>query len=131
MEVKVFLRIYWAYIVTVTITFLTLIVIFNNLGINFNPIQTTHIEKVVTIETFETHPTLDTLPQSVDFDLNKTHITCKGLSNQSCNSASFCVLIDNEKCVGGNHDGPTYNTQNKKPISFSSYIHKGKCYGEC
>lgn len=131
MKVKVFLSMYWPYIITVTITLLTIIIIFNILDINFNPNKNTHIEKVVTIENFETHPTLDTLPQSVDYDLHKTHLTCKGLSNKSCNNASFCVLIDNEQCVGGTHEGPTYNTQNKKPISYSSYMHKGKCYGTC
>ena len=131
MEVKTFLHMYWPYIVTVVVSFLTLIVIFNILGVNFNPIENTQIEKVVTIENFKTHPTLDTIPKSHNYDLNKTHGTCKGLSNNSCTNASFCVLLDNEKCVGGNKRGPTYKTEKNIPVEYTFYIYKGTCYGAC
>lgn len=131
MDVKEFLRVYWPYIVAVAITLLTMIIIFNILGINLNPPKNTKIEKVVTIENFDTHPTLDTIPKSHNYDLNKTHGTCKGLSHNSCTNASFCVLLDSDKCVGGSKRGPTYITENNAPVQYTSYIHKGKCYGSC
>lgn len=131
MVVKDFLRVYWPYIVAVAITFMTMIIIFNILGINLNPPKNTQIEKVVTIENFETDPTLDTIPKSHNYDLNKTHGTCKDLSKNACSNASFCILLDNEKCVGGNKRGPTYITENNDEVKYTSYIHKGKCYGSC
>lgn len=131
MEVKKFLRVYWPYIVAVAITLLTTIIVFNALGIDLNPPKNTQIEKVVTIENFETEPTLDTIPKSHNYDLNKTHETCKGLSNNSCSNASFCVLLDGEKCVGGSKRGPTYLTVKNEPVQYTHYIHKGKCKGSC
>jgi len=120
---------HWPDILMVSITLLTLIILFKILGIHFNNINDKmfpkSIEKIITIENFETHPTLETIPKNYNYDLNKMHNTCKGLSNQSCTSASFCVLLDNEECVGGNDTGPTYTTEN------NSYIHKGMCYGTC
>lgn len=127
MEVKEFLRMYWPYILITTVSLLTL----NILGINFDPIKSSHIEKVVTIENFYTKPNIETLPKSFNYDLNKSHLTCKELSDKSCRNTSFCVLLDHNKCVGGNDAGPTYITQNNKPVSYSSYIHKETCYGQC
>ena len=52
MEIKDFLKEQGANIFTVTIILLTLIVLFKMFGVNFNPIKDSHIEKVVTIESF-------------------------------------------------------------------------------
>lgn len=126
-----FLIDYWPNIISVVIVFFTLIIIFHRLGVNFSPIKDTHVEKVVTIEGFETHPTLETVPNNNNYDAQKTHETCKDLSSSACENASFCTLLNGEKCVGGSKHGPTYLTDDGNKVDFNYYFHKGKCYGKC
>ncbi len=52
------------------------------------------------------------------------------MTNNTCKLTSYCVLLDNKKCVGGNQNGPTYLTNNKNKVDYKYYIHKNKCYGE-
>ena len=54
-----FLKKQWPSILTVVITFLTLIMIFQIVGVNFSPVEDKHVEKVVTIESFDTEPSQD------------------------------------------------------------------------
>jgi hypothetical protein len=56
---------------------------------------------------------------------------CKNMTNNTCKKSSFCVLLNNNKCVGGDKFGPTYLTNNNKNVDFKYYIHQNKCYGEC
>ena len=63
--------------------------------------------------------------------MQKTNGTCKDLSSHSCNNASFCVLLDGERCVGGNKNGPTYLTEGGKRTEFKYYNYKGVCSGIC
>ena len=53
-EVVDFLKTYWPSIMSVVITFITLIIVFQIVGVNFTPVEDKHIEKVVTIESFDT-----------------------------------------------------------------------------
>ena len=64
---------HWPDILMVSITLLTLIILFKILGIHFNNINDKmfpkSIEKIITIENFETHPTLETIPKNYNYDL--------------------------------------------------------------
>lgn len=80
------------------------------------------------LESFDTRPTLDYIPLLHNYDMKKTHETCKILSNDACKSASFCVLLGGEKCVGGSKNGPTYLNKNRKK---NYYYHNGICFGKC
>lgn len=82
-------------------------------------------------EQFDTHPTLDNIHSSNNYDMKKTHGTCKDLSNHACNNASFCVLLDGERCVGGNKKGPTYLTEDGKDVDYKYYNYRGACSGTC
>jgi hypothetical protein len=82
-------------------------------------------------ENFETHPTLDNIPSTHSYDMQKMHETCNGLSGHACNTTNFCVLINGDRCVGGDKKGPTYNTQDGKDIDIKYYYHNGSCSGSC
>ena len=47
-----FLEDNWPYIIIVVLTFLTLILVFNITGVDFNPKKNKYIKKIVTVETF-------------------------------------------------------------------------------
>ena len=55
--------------------------------------------------------------------------SCNKLTQDNCNSTSCCVWLNNEKCVAGGEDGPTFQTQNGKKIDVDTYYYQNKCYG--
>jgi len=126
-----FLKENWPHILTVVIVFLTLIVTFQIMGVNFSPYKDKQVQKIVTVETFDTKPSLDPVPSNHNNDLHKIHKTCKSLSKNACSNASYCVLLNNSTCVGGNKHGPTYLTDNGKNVDFDYYHHKNTCRGKC
>lgn len=131
MEGSSFLKDNWPYVLVVVVIFLLLIVIFKIYNVNFNPIKNTQIDKVVTIEEFNTEPSLDPVPSNHGNNLHKIHKTCKSLSKHACKSASYCVLLDDKKCVGGSKKGPTYLTEDGKNVDYKYYHHKNECKGNC
>lgn len=126
-----FLKKQWPNILTVVITFLTLIMIFKIVGVNFTPVQDKHIEKVVTIESFDTDPSQDVIAENHHHNPKPLHDTCTTHSARACKTSSFCVLLDGEKCVGGDKHGPTYLTQDGDKVDFNYYHHKNTCHGMC
>ena len=125
-----FLKTHWPSILTVIITFLTLIIVFNILGINFSPVEDKQIQKVVTIESFESNAEPDTVLKVSGNDPAELHSTCTSISKKSCGVASYCVLLDGEQCVGGNANGPTYLTKDGAKVDYNYYLHQGKCHGK-
>ena len=55
--------------------------------------------------------------------------TCAKLTKKNCNSTTCCVVLNGEKCVAGNQDGPTFKTESGKDISVDYYYYQNKCYG--
>ena len=57
---------------------------------------------------------------------------CETLTQKNCNKTSCCVWLNNNqsdnKCVKGNKNGPTFNTD--KNGKKSSYYFMNKCYGD-
>ena len=130
-DVKSFLKTYWPSILTVVVTFLTLLTAFRIMGVNFNPVVEKHIEKVVTVEAFESTPTLHAVHKASSGDLLKQHNICKGMHLDTAHVSSMCVALDGTKPVGGSAKGPTYLTEKGKKIDYDYYTHKGTCYGNC
>jgi hypoxanthine-guanine phosphoribosyltransferase len=61
---------------------------------------------------------------------NTLEESCNKLTNENCNSVSCCVLLNGEKCVAGDADGPTFKTEtngSKRNVDF--YYYQKKCYG--
>jgi len=58
---------------------------------------------------------------------------CSELPTDVCAATSCCILLDNNKCVHGNEQGPKnkgiYNDTSIK--NKDSYYYMGKCYGNC
>ena len=55
--------------------------------------------------------------------------SCGKLTNKNCNSTSCCIMLNGEKCVAGNQDGPTFKTESGKDITVDYYYYQNKCYG--
>jgi len=64
---------------------------------------------------------------------NKDHLEqkCNKLSETNCNSVGCCVFLNNEKCVTGDGDGPTFMGTSEIPITVEKYSHKNACHGAC
>ena len=141
MEIKDFLKEQGANIFTVTIILLTLIVLFKMFGVNFNPIKDSHIEKVVTIESFSSKINKYNLvskitPESIcntqaSQNPQIIHDWCGSLTPSNCTKTTCCILLDGSKCVGGNENGPTFHTENGKNVDYNYYNHKLGCFGKC
>jgi len=130
-SLKEFLETQWPNIMTVVVVFLTLIMLFNMFGVNFNPVEDKHVEKVVTIESFETKTDVESVKKVKSHDPSELHGTCTKLSNKNCKEASYCVLLNNKKCVGGNASGPTFLTNNGEKVDYDYYYYQDKCFGKC
>ena len=55
--------------------------------------------------------------------------SCAKLTTKNCNSTTCCVMLNGEKCVAGNQDGPTFKTESGKDITVDYYYYQNKCYG--
>ena len=62
---------------------------------------------------------------------NKTELNnkCLTLTAESCNSVDCCILVDGNKCVAGNKEGP-YMVSGEN-TDYNYYLHKYQCYGNC
>ena len=71
------------------------------------------------------NPIIDFCKSSSD-SLKKS---CAKLTKKNCNATTCCVMLDGEKCVAGNQDGPTFKTESGKDITVDYYYYQNKCYG--
>lgn len=123
-----FLKTHWPSIMSVVITFITLMIVFQILGVNFNPVEDKHIEKVVTIESFDTDASQDIIKKNISGDLHKQEETCRGFSTRACRNSSFCVLLDGDRCHSGNRTGLTFHTDDEgKEIKYNYFWFHNKC----
>jgi hypothetical protein len=56
---------------------------------------------------------------------------CQKLSAENCKIPSCCVLINGNKCMVGNQNGPTFVPENGKETDYTYYYNKDTCYGNC
>ena len=56
----------------------------------------------------------------------------QGLTKTNCMNTRCTVWTEENGCVAGNSEGPTYRTDsNQKPINIDAYYYMNKCYGNC
>jgi hypothetical protein len=122
-------------------------IIINTLGINLNIEE--HPKKliqVITMEAFQKQEKekekgqdqkgnissgADAFCQSYKGNSGNLNTACGNLTNKNCNATSCCILTSDQKCVAGNADGATYNTDsNGKTINLDYYYYQNKCYGD-
>jgi len=129
-------------LILITALIFSLLLLFNIKGWNLNvpDVQKTLLG-TVTMESMENKEDIESELNSMKLNqldsfcenhresgsaLNKS---CNKLTQDNCNSTSCCVWLNNEKCVAGAEDGPTFQTQNGKKIDVDNYYYKNKCYG--
>lgn len=123
-------------IMTLSILFIGLLVIFSMLDINFND-DVKESNGDINNKNKQVRENLDTIKPSGSFcdapegsllELNKK---CGALTKENCNVTSCCIWLNGEKCVTGNALGPTFLTdENKKKINVDYYYYKDKCNGK-
>jgi hypothetical protein len=128
-------------IINIIILVLGLILYFHLNKIDLNPVPIPHkLIQQVTIEKFglenEDIDKLKFLPaenfcNSYLGNSSQLELACNELTKTNCAGVSCCVL-NNEKCVAGNINGPTFKTDKKgKEIRSENYYYLNTCYGNC
>lgn len=119
---------YGTTILNVVILFITLLVTFSIMGVNFNPSKINKtVQKVVTIESFDGNfcKTYETNPA----ELNKK---CNLLTEENCTLTSCCGWLNGTTCVASNkaNSNPIYFTDSSgnkiKVKSWHSKKYNGK-----
>lgn len=129
------------------ISIFALIIFIDVSNINLNPDKS--IKKVVQVVNIEalknkSSTTEDSEPQTdkPNTSINMTPVddfcksnsaslkeSCGKLTKKNCNATSCCVMLNGEKCVAGNQDGPTFKTESGEDITVDYYYYQNKCYG--
>jgi hypothetical protein len=142
-----FFQEYGASVASVTIILLTLITTFHILGITFAEPEVEVIDKIVTIENFQT-PTSgkksDTMKdkarhrQSILGGACMAHSNdphgmedyCTGLSDDGCGALTCCVWLNNSMCVAGDEVSYTSGREQRCEILPSQREILWKCTGK-
>ena len=127
---KIFNYDYVLIIINVCILLITIIVILDIYNIQLKETKVINKnEKVIYYESFKS--SRDALIDKVNNNPIDKHNICKNYTNNTCKMSSYCVLLDDKKCVGGDQYGPTYLTDDNKKVDYNYYTYKNKCYGNC
>jgi len=86
-------------------------------------------------DVMDTFNTFDLKKIDVAFCSNKSSEekdkNCKNLMKNNCTLVDCCILLDGDKCVGGDESGPTYLNKDGKDIDFQYYNFRDTCIGKC
>ena len=119
--------------ISVTVIILGIIVFFSIIEFNLNPIENTHIQKIVDIEAFTNPET--SFCKSHEGKRHELETSCNKLSKDNCLATSCCVYADMEnksQCHSGDEHGPTFRRDNNgKTKKIDYYYFKNKCFGNC
>lgn len=119
------------------ITIFALIIFIDVSNINLNPEKTN--KKVVQVVNIEALTSIKDSPNT-SINLNPVSDFCKSssdslkescskLTKKNCNATTCCIMLNGEKCVAGNQDGPTFKTESGEDIVVDYYYYQNKCYG--
>jgi secreted trypsin-like serine protease len=125
-------------IILVAILFITLLVVFAMLNVDFNPLIRKSLKKVVTIEPLQNNN--NDKPKSFHNRLtssfcNKTNSPsqqeekCKKLNEHSCNSTNCCIWLSNNTCVTGNKGGPVFHGKRMSTMDGINVVSEEKDSG--
>jgi hypothetical protein len=117
-----------------------LIIFIDVSNINLNPNKST--KKVVQVVNIEALKNINDKKEAPNTTINLNPVSdfcksssdslktsCGKLTKKKCNSTSCCIMLNGEKCVAGNQDGPTFKTEAGQDISIDYYYYQNKCYG--
>lgn len=125
-----FYKAYFSEIIIVVVIILGSLTLFALLNIDLNEIQDKRVQKIVTIEKLDNMLLGDSICSSKN-DPSEINSMCNQLTNKNCKVSSCCVVLNGNKCVGGNADGPTFHSENGEKINVDYYYYKNKCFGNC
>ena len=126
------------------IVIFALIIFIEVSNLNLNPDQSNKkVVQVVNIEALQNNmkdKKEKVEPPNTSINLNPVSDFCKSssaslkescakLTKKNCNSTSCCIVLNGEKCVAGNQDGPTFKTDSGEDITVDYYYYQNKCYG--
>ena len=136
------------------ISIFALIIFIDISNINLNPDKSTKkLVQVVNIEALknknsteeeeeDTTPLQAPEPNKPDTSINMSPVddfcksnsaslkeSCGKLTKKNCNATSCCVMLNGKKCVAGNQDGPTFQSESGQDIPIDYYYYQNKCYG--
>ena len=63
-------------------------------------------------------------------DYSTINEKCRQLTENTCPIVNCCVLLNGNKCVAGDKNGPTFYTNKGDDIEFQYYEHRGRRYPE-
>ena len=112
-----------------------LIILIDVSNLNLNPEPSNKkVMQVVNIEALQNNNTNTSINLNPISDFCKSSSdslksSCEKLTKKNCNSTSCCVVLNGDKCVAGNQDGPTFKTDSGKDITVDYYYYQNKCYG--
>jgi len=130
MDLKYILKIF-----IIVFLIFSLIIFINSVGLNLN-IEDTPKEllKVITIEGLDNNVITnsnDAFCESHRSSSGLLNTACSKMTRNNCNSTSCCVWTSDQKCLAGNQNGPTFNSDsNGKTKKINYFYFKDKCYGE-
>jgi len=120
------------------IVIFALIIFIDLSNINLNPEEQTNkkVIQVVNIEALtpkkeesDTSINLNPISDFCKSSSDSLKESCSKLTKKNCNSTTCCVMLNGEKCVVGNKDGPIFKTELGKDIAVDYYYYQNKCYG--
>ena len=135
------LRLYVFYIFIVVLIIFTILILIDifNINLNIEQSQNKKLIEVVTIEGLDNinselpisiNPAIDFCKSNVDS--NDMQEKCGKLTETNCNKTSCCVWLNNNKCVPGDKNGPTFKTDKSgNNIDVVNFYFNNKCYGKC
>lgn len=105
----------------------------NNIDSNTNSILDNDNDKDKDV--MDTFNKIDSKKIDVAFCSNKSSEekdkNCKNLMKNNCTIVDCCILLDGDKCVGGDESGPTYLNKEGKDVDFQYYNYRDTCIGKC
>ena len=125
-------------IILVAILFITLLVIFAMLNVDFTSLVRKSLKKVVTIEPLQNNN--DSKSKSFHNRLTSSFCDksnspsqqeqkCEKLNENSCNSTSCCIWLSNNTCVAGNKAGPVFHGKRMPTMNGNNVASKEKHSG--
>lgn len=101
----------------------------NNVSIFENTRKNNTPSRVVNIETFDesTPSHSEAFCKKYQPQPHKMKEHCKNLGVRGCHIPRCCVLLDGKECVPGDINGPSFRTENGKPINAKYFMFQGKC----
>lgn len=116
----------------------SVIIFINSVGLNLNFKKPHKLLQVITMDGFENIDTNIIYPSSksdafCEVQRNSSGTldkSCNNLTKNNCNSTSCCVWTNENKCVAGGINGPTFNSDsNGKTKKLDYYYFQNNCYG--